>query len=157
MKARDVMSREVVSVGPDAQVPEIARILLEHGISAAPVVGADGAPLGMVSETDLITKDFQGTERQKREARREWWLNHLSEGEDLNPEFLAQLNTLHSKARDVMTSPLVTVEEDADIADIAQLFTTHRIKRVGVVSNGKVTGIVSRFDLLQALAGNGKS
>jgi len=146
MNARDVMTTEVVSVSPDASLSEIARVLLDRGISAAPVVDADGVPLGMVSEGDLIGRD-----ETAREARKDWWLALLAEGETLHPEFLASLQSIARKARDVMSAPLVTVGEEAGVDEIAKLLATHHIKRVPVLRDGHIVGIVSRADLLRAL------
>ena len=147
MKALTVMNPNVVSVGPDMPVNQIARILVENGISAVPVVDESGSPLGMVSEGDLIDR-----RQVERESRRDWWLNLLAEGEALNPDFLANLKALDRKATDVMTCPVVTVQPNINVTEIAQLLVTHRIKRVPVVQDGRVVGIVSRADLLRALA-----
>ena len=145
MNARDVMTTEVVSVPPDALRSEIAKLLLDRGISAAPVVDADGVPLGMVSEGDLIGRDDTA-----REARRDWWLALLAEGEPLHPDFLASLQSIARKARDIMSAPLVTVGEETSVGEIAKLLATHHIKRVPVLRDGHIVGIVSRADLLRA-------
>lgn len=149
MKARDVMTSDVVSVGPDMPVSEIARLLLDKQISAAPVVDERGAPVGMVSEGDLIGRD-----KAERESRRDWWLGLLAEGEALNAEFLASLVRRRRRARDVMAAPVVAVSEDTDVAEIARLLAAHRIKRVPVVREGRIVGIVSRANLLGALGGH---
>ena len=104
MKARDVMTSAVTLVGPDTPIREVAKILCERGISAVPVVGEAGAPIGMISEGDLI-----GRNEADREARRDWWLTLLAEGEMLNADFLASLRTPERRARDVMAAPVVTV------------------------------------------------
>jgi CBS domain-containing protein len=147
VKARDIMTTAVVSVGPDAPTHEVAKVLGAHGISAVPVIDTAGAPIGMISEGDLIGRDESG-----REARRDWWLTLIAEGEQLNPEFLASIREPKHIARDVMASPVVTVGEDTDVADIAKLLIAYRIKRVPVVHDGRVVGIVSRADLVRALA-----
>jgi CBS domain-containing protein len=147
MNARDVMTSQVVSVGPDTPTHEVAKVLREHGISAIPVVNRDGAPIGMVSEGDLIGRD-----QADREARRDWWLNLLAEGEILNAEFLAALRASERRARNIMAAPVVTVAEDTDIGEIARLLTAYRIKRVPVLRDGRIVGIVSRADLVRALA-----
>ena len=113
MKARDVMTPEVVSVRPETPTQEVARLLLRAGISACPVVDEGGAPIGMVSEGDLM-----GRGEAEREARRDWWLALLAEGEALNEKFVASLHATERRARDVMSAPVVTVTEDTDIAEI---------------------------------------
>lgn len=148
MKARDVMTSAVVSVGPDTPTREIAKILRDNGISAVPVVDAGGTPSGMVSEGDLIGRD-----EPRSEARRDWWLTLLAEGETtLNADFIASLRAPDRKARDVMAGSVVTVGEDTEIGEIARLLTEHRIKRVPVLRGGRIVGIVSRADLVRALA-----
>jgi UTP:GlnB (protein PII) uridylyltransferase len=103
----------------------------------------------MVSEGDLIGRDDAA-----REARRDWWLTLLAEGEALSPEFLGNLRTPEKRARDVMAAPAVTVSEDIDLREVARLLTEYRIKRVPVVraGEGRVVGIVSRADLVRAMA-----
>lgn len=146
MLARDLMTKEVVTVEPDTPVREIARLLVEHGVSAVPVVDASGMAVGMVSEGDLIGRD-----ETDREARRDWWLTLLAEGEALHPDFLNSLRRTGRTAADVMAAPVVRVTEATDAVEIARLLETHRIKRVPVVRDGHVVGIVSRADLLRAL------
>jgi CBS domain-containing protein len=148
MKARDVMTSAVVSVGPDTPTREVAKILRDNGISAVPVVDTGGTLSGMVSEGDLIGRD-----EPQSEARRDWWLTLLAEGETtLNADFVASLRSSDRKARDVMAGPVVTVGEDTEIGEIARLLTAHRIKRVPVLRDGRIVGIVSRADLVRALA-----
>ena len=147
MNARDVMTSVVTSVGPDAPIRDVAKILRDHGISAVPVVDEAGAPIGMVSEGDLIGRD-----EADREARRDWWLSLLAEGEMLNAEFLAGLRAPERRARDIMAAPVVTVSEDTPVGEIARLLTAYRIKRVPVLRDGRIVGIVSRADLVRALA-----
>ena len=148
MKARDVMTSAVVSVGPDTPMREIAKLLRDHGISAVPVVDAGGALSGMVSEGDLIARDDAS-----RNARRDWWLTLLAEGETtLNAEFTATLRNPVSPASEIMTAPVITVGEATEVADIAQLLVAHDIKRVPVLRDGRIVGIVSRADLVRALA-----
>jgi CBS domain-containing protein len=147
MNARDVMSKPVVTVRPDTLTREIARLLLDKGISAVPVVDDNGTPIGMVSEGDLIHP-----KRVEREARLQSWLEVFAEGEPLAPELLAWLQSQNNSARAVMSAPAITVSEDTELREIARVFVTHRIKRVPVVRDGRVTGIVARGDLLRAMA-----
>ena len=143
MQAKDVMTSPVVTVSPDASVTEVAKLLLERHISAAPVVDESGALLGVVSEGDLMRRPEAGTER-----RPSWWLTLISDAQDEAREYL---KTHGLRARDVMTRHVLTVDEDTALGDIASLLEKHRIKRVPVVRDGKVVGIVSRANLLQAL------
>jgi CBS domain-containing protein len=146
MQAREIMTSDVVAVSPDTPTTEIAKLLLDRKISALPVVDGSGMVVGMVSEGDLI-----GRNDADRHARRDWWLALIAEGEALNPDFLASLRHPELKARDVMSAPVVRVTETTDTAEIARLLATYRIKRVPVVRDGKMIGIVSRADLLRAL------
>jgi CBS domain-containing protein len=147
MNARDIMSKPVVSVRPDTSTREIARLLLEGGFSAVPVVDGTGALIGIVSEGDLIRPD-----RTEREARRQTWLEMFAEGQPIPDEFLAWLQSQNHTARAVMSAPVITVSEDTELDEIARLFVTHRIKRVPVVRDGRITGIVARDDLVRAMA-----
>ena len=146
MRARELMTTKVASVPPEATAKEIARLLLSRGISAVPVVDRAGSPIGMVSEGDLL-----GRAEPERKQRRDWWLAMLAEGEQLSEEYVASLGGKEATARDLMSAPLVTVEENTEAADIAALLASHRIKRVPVLREGRMVGIVSRADLLRAL------
>ena len=147
MNARDLMTTDVVSVGPDTPTRRVASLLLEKGISAVPVVSEDGAVLGMVSEGDLIGRDVNA-----RVARRDWWLEMLAEGDALADSFLDHIKAIDRPVRQVMTVPVITVAEDTPATTIAELLEAHRIKRVPVLHEGRIVGIVSRADLVRALA-----
>jgi len=143
MQAKDVMTSEVVTVGPDTPVAEIARRLVARRISAVPVVDDEGRPVGIVSEGDLMRRPETGGERHVS-----WWLALVVEPESQAREYLKSHGT---RARDVMTGELFTVDEDASLEDVAKLLEKHRIKRVPVVRDGKLVGIVSRANLLRGL------
>jgi CBS domain-containing protein len=144
MKAADVMVTDVVTVGPDASVRDVAEILLRHRISAVPVV-ADGKIAGIVSEGDLIRRTEGATER-----RRPRWLDYFISREVLAAEFVKS----HArKVADVMTREVVTADPDTPLGEIASRLERNGIKRVPIVRDGKLVGIVSRANLLQALAG----
>ena len=141
MQAADIMTREVVTAGPDASVCEIAVLLLLNRISAVPVVDEEGHVLGIVSEADLLGRPPAGSPRAS-------WLRLFDEDAVVLEE-IATARRL--KARDVMTAPAVTVGEDTPIAVLATLMGRHRVKRVPILHHGKLAGIVSRADLLGAL------
>lgn len=144
MKARDIMTRTVRSVTPNTPVRQIAAYLIEHGISAVPVIDEKGTLLGMVSEGDLQHRVETGTL-----PRRSWWLAFAASTEDEARQFKKSHGLV---ARDVMSKGVVCVTEDTELAEIADLLDRRRIKRVPVTSDGKVVGIVSRANLVRALA-----
>jgi len=144
MKAADVMVTNVISVTPDVLVQDVAYILLSNQISAVPVVDDGGQLLGIVSEADLMRRAEAGTGR-----RRPWWLAMLT-GRDIRAvDYVKE----HSrKVTDVMTRNVVTAMPETSLQDIAALLEENGIKRVPIVKDGKIVGIVSRANLLQALA-----
>src|SRR5437762_521678 len=144
MRAMDVMTSRVITVGENATVPEAAKLLAEHGISAVPVVDRENRVIGMVSEGDLLHRAETGTER-----RRSWWLDMVASTNRLAGEYVKS----HSgEVRDVMTRDVISVTEETPVADIAILLETNRVKRVPVLCDGKLVGIVSRANLVRALA-----
>lgn len=144
MKARDVMVSPVLTIQPNASVRDVAKILLQHRVSAVPVVDGNGKLVGIVSEGDLLRRVESGTVKQ-----RSWWLRLLAGEETLAAEYAKS----HArKIADVMTSEVVTASPESPLGDIATLMEKHAIKRVPIVGNGQLVGIVSRANLIQALA-----
>lgn len=146
VNAAQVMTRQPVTADPTMSVRDAAKLLLEHGISAVPVVDASGALLGIVSEGDLVRRGDV-----VRDERQSWWLQMLAEGEDLAPGFLAYVRSGDRWVRDLMTREVVTIDEETPLPDVARLLEEHRVKRVPVLRQGRVVGIVSRADLVHAL------
>lgn len=145
MKASDIMTSPVITVGPDASVTEIAQLLFDRRISAVPVT-QDGRLAGLVSEADLLHRREIGTDHAA--PRGSWWLRLFSA--DSSP---AEYVKSHARyARDIMTRDVVTVTPDTPVAEIATLLETRGIKRVPVVREGRLAGIISRSNLVQALA-----
>lgn len=145
--AASIMTRDVVTCGPDATVAEVAALLAEHEISGVPVCDKDGRLLGMLSEGDLM-RPFGAA----NEMRRAWWLGMLAEGTELAPEFLDYVRVDKRRAHDLMTREVITATERTSAGEIADLINKHRIKRVPILRDGKLVGIVSRADLVRALA-----
>jgi CBS domain-containing protein len=143
MLARDVMTSPVITVTPDTPVAAVATVLLENRISAVPVLDADGRMTGIVSEGDLLRRADAQTER-----RRPQWLELLLDRNVTAADFVKTHGNL---ARDVMTHDVLTVSPDTELSEIASLLERRRIKRVPVVDQGKVVGIVSRANLLRGL------
>jgi CBS domain-containing protein len=144
MKASDVMVANVVTVGPNARVEDVAGVLLSNRISAVPVVDDEGRMIGIISEGDLMRRPESGTERP-----RSWWLEALTDTRTLATEFV---RTHSRRVTDVMTRDIVTAGPDTPLSEIAALLEKNRIKRVPIVEEGKIVGIVSRANLLQGLA-----
>ena len=147
MDASEVMTRNVITVDPETPTRTVAKLLLNKGISAVPVVDVNDAAIGMVTESDLIQWEIN-----RREPSRVWWLEMLAEGEDLATEFVDYLRAGDRPVRAIMTAPVVAVSEDTPVQTIAEILQKHRIKRVPVLRNERVVGIVSRADLVRALA-----
>jgi CBS domain-containing protein len=147
MRAMDVMTTDVITVDPDSTVQALATLLAERGISGAPVVDASGRLVGIVSEGDLLHRAEIGTARRHRERRRSWWLDHFAS--ELAREYIKS----HGRTvKDIMTRDVVSVTEDTDLGEVAALLEAKRIKRVPVTRDGKVIGIISRANLVRALA-----
>jgi CBS domain-containing protein len=144
MKASDVMTSNIITVGINASVGEAAAILLNSRISGAPVVDERGELVGIVSEGDLMRRPEIGTTR-----RHSWWLELLSSERSSAVEYI---KTHSRKVTDVMTREVITASPDTPLGDIAALLERNQIKRVPIVEGGKMVGLVSRANILQALA-----
>ena len=147
MKASEVMATHVITVGPELPVEEVANTLVTNGISAVPVVDVKKKIVGIVSEGDLMRRVVLGTARE-----RSWWFKLFSLADH---QWAAFAKSHGRKAKDVMTRKVITVDPDTSLKEIANLFEVHGIKRVPVVKNGQLVGIVSRSNLVQALAIHG--
>lgn len=147
LDAASIMTRNVVTARPTDTVAHVARMLAEHGISAVPVCDDSGALLGMVSEGDLM-RPFIDTNVK----RRAWWLALLADGTDLAPEFLDYVRLDRHEVGDLMTKPVITANETTSVTELAEQMVQHRIKRLPIVREGKLLGIVSRADVIGAIA-----
>ena len=144
MNAVDVMVHEVVTVGPDDDVSKAVQLLVDHDISALPVVDEERRVIGILSEADLIHREKLGTERHRAE-----WL------EAITPANVLALDYSKSHGRkvaEVMTENVISADEETPLSEIANLLEKHRIKRLPILRDGKLVGIVSRSNLIQALA-----
>lgn len=133
--AKNIMTRAVVSVGPHATVRDIARLMSEHKFSAVPVVD-DRRVVGIVTEGDLLRREELGTEPSYCVAGSSDPACEKSHGRC---------------AHDVMNAPVVSVGEEATLAEIAELMEEKRIKHVPVITEGRLAGIISRADLVRTL------
>ncbi|WP_416139948.1 CBS domain-containing protein [Halomonas sp. HK25] len=143
MQAADVMTQSVITVSPDSEVSEIASLLLEHGISAVPVVDDGGKVLGIVSEGDLMRRVENDTSPRKSS----WWLK-LFAGHDA-----ADYVKSHGRrASEIMTKDPITIDTEMPLHKISRVLEKHHIKRVPVVKEGQLVGIVSRSNLLRGFS-----
>jgi CBS domain-containing protein len=138
MKVRDVMSTNVATVGPDATLKQVAELMGDRRISGVPVVGAEGAVLGVVSEEDIVVKVASHPEG----AGVSWRL--------FAPEGLDPGRLVAATAGEAMTSPAVTVDAEASVAEAARLMVDHGVKRLPVIAGGRLAGIVARADIVRA-------
>jgi len=115
MNAKDIMTRDIITVSPTMKVKELAMTLIKNQISGAPVASKDGKIVGVVSEADIVAK----------------------KGKDV---------------RAIMSKKVISITEDASVEEIARLMTTHAIKRLPVMNEDEVVGIVSRADIVSAIA-----
>lgn len=143
MRVRDIMTTDVLTVARDTPVRQIAALLLERRISAVPVIDAERRVVGIVSEGDLTHRVESGTERSRPR-----WLELISDARQLAREFVKSHGC---RAADVMTHRVVSVTEDTHVAEVARVLGARRIKRLPVLRDGRLVGIVSRADLLRAL------
>ena len=144
MKAADVMVRDVVTVHPETDVADAVKLLAERDISALPVVDQQGGLVGIISEADLIHRAEIGTEKH-----RSWIMESMTAATILAEDFAKSHG---KKVGEIMTTEVVTASEDDSLAHIASLFERHRIKRVPIVRGSRIVGVVSRSNLIQALA-----
>jgi CBS domain-containing protein len=146
LTAADLMTRDVITVHPETRLRDAALKLVGARISGMPVVDDKGAVVGVVSEGDLVRWTEELSPQQS------WWLNMLADGFELAPEFLEQIRSVHAVVRAVMHTNVVCVEETTPAREIAHLMSEHQFKRVPVVKDGRLVGIVARADLVRALA-----
>ena len=144
MKAADVMTRQVITVTPDASILQAARLMLQHHISGLPVVDQQGQVIGMVTEGDFLRRSETGTVRHRPS-----WLEVLMSTGRLAEEYV---HTHGRKVDEVMSRSPHTVSEETSLEEVVRTMERERIKRVPVVRGGKLVGIITRANLLHALA-----
>ena len=144
MKVRDVMTSDVVSVGPEASIDEAVQLMLQRRISGLPVIDHAGELVGVVTEGDFLRRAETGTQRQRSR-----WIEFFTGPGKLASEYV---QTSGRKVHQVMTTDVQTATEDTALEEIVRLMERRRIKRVPILRGKKLVGIVSRANLLRALA-----
>jgi CBS domain-containing protein len=144
--AGDLMTRDVAVVHPETSLLEAVKLMARRRISGMPVVDNAGTIVGMISEGDLVRWHEGYTERQAR------WLDMLADGFELAPSFLDGLREQRHKVKSVMSPGALTVTEEVPAREVARLMYANTIKRVPVLRDGRLVGIVARSDLVRALA-----
>ena len=146
MKARDIMTTKIVTVGPETPVKEVAALLVEHKISGIPVVDEAGSVMGMVSEGDVL--------RKKIAPKTPDVLSILGamvyyDGAKEYQEAFRKMAA--NTAQEIMTEPVIAVDVDDDFGKVGQVILDHHIKRVPVLDKGKLVGLISRSDLVKLM------
>lgn len=144
MNAQEAMTKDVVTVGPQTTVGDIADLLVRHRISAVPVVTDGNRVVGIVSQTDLGHRSETATEKPRK-----WWLDIFADADTKAREYIKSHGL---KAEDIMSRILVSVPKDASLSEVADVLDTHRIRQVPVMDDGKLVGMISRADLVRKLA-----
>ena len=143
MKAGDIMTRNVITIDANSTIAQAAQRMLDHRISGMPVVDDNGRVIGIISEGDLLHRAETGTER-----RTSWWLGLVAGASSQAENFTRE----HGRTvRDVMSTNIISVNENADLSEVVHLMEGRRIKRVPVLRDHQVVGIISRANLMRVL------
>ncbi|MER8375692.1 CBS domain-containing protein [Mesorhizobium sp. M1406] len=143
MRAEAIMTKPVVGMDPAASIAEAAGLMLSKKISGFPVIRSDGVLVGIVSEGDFLRRGELGTQR-----KRPRWLEFLVSPGKAADEYV---RTNGRRVEEVMSQDVVTASPDSSLAEIVELMIRHHVKRIPVVDDGKVVGIITRSDLLRVL------
>jgi CBS domain-containing protein len=149
MKASDIMTRRVISIPPDSTILEAIRLMLDNHISGLPVIDRSGNLVGIVTEGDFLRRAETGTQR-----KRPRWLELLTGPGKLAADYVQSHG---HRIEQVMTQDCVTISEDVPLDEIVRIMERHHIKRLPVVRDKTVVGIVSRANLMHALASLGRA
>ena len=143
MHVKDIMSNKLVSISPDTSIAEAISLMIRNHVSGLPVVDENQNLVGIISESDFMRRLEMGT------LRRRHWLDWLLSPEELAGEYA---RTRGQRVGEVMTDEVQTIQEDADVAQVVEMMQTHSIKRLPVLRGEDLVGIVTRSDLMRALA-----
>ncbi len=139
-RARDIMSQPALAIGPGTSLGQAITLMTQHRISGVPVVDAEGRPIGMLTEGDLLRRVETGTLGDKP-----GWLACVFRPGALADDYV---HTHGRRVLEIMTTDVITVDEDAPLSQVAALMRKHRVKRLPVVRGNRLVGVVSRSDLV---------
>lgn len=144
MKASEIMTRRVISIEPEATIVQAIKLMLKNHLSGLPVIDRSGKLVGIITEGDFLHRREIGTE-----IKRNAWFDVIFGSEQSAHDYMrAHAHTV----ADLMTRPPITVDGDMSLDKVVHLMERHRIKRLPVERKGKVVGIISRANLMRALA-----
>jgi CBS domain-containing protein len=143
MKVKNFMTRQVVTVTPESSILEAARLMLDHKISGLPVVADGGRIVGIISEHDLLRGG-----RSEGRPERSHWLRLMIERADLANE---AARFQQRRVRDAMTPDPVTIAETASLEEAGRLLAEHDIKRLPVVRDNQLVGVIARADIVRGI------
>jgi len=143
MKVADIMTSPVLALRPTASVTDAARLMLTHQVSGLPVIDENGALAGIVSEGDFLRRSELGTER-----KRSGWLEFLVSPGQAAEEYV---HAHGRKVTQIMQADVATTTPEASLEEVVELMNKHDVKRLPVIADGKVIGIVARSDLMRAM------
>ena len=144
MLAKEIMTRDVTTVSPSASVREAAKLMVDRRLSGLPVATSDGRLVGMLTASDLLHRVETGTEKQSS-----WFANFFADPDEMARRY-AKAHGL--KAHEVMSRHVISVRDDASLSEVADILDRSRLKRVPVVRDGTLVGIISRSDLVRILS-----
>ena len=149
MRAHQVMTRNVITILAETSTLEAARKMLENHISGLPVLNSSGALVGILTEGDFLRRSEIGTQQHRPR-----WLEYFLGPTNSADKYIRERGR---KVRDIMTRKLVTVDEDMPLDTLVRLMERNRIKRVPVLRGNQLVGMVTRANLLRALASMGRT
>jgi CBS domain-containing protein len=147
MKAKEIMSQNVITIGKDTTIEEIAHLLIEKNISGVPVVNGENKVIGMVTQKDLLYKDVEPHFPPVVEML--GGLIFLGGVKHYNEELKKLVAT---KAEDIMTAKVISIDEEEDVERVAELMVEKDINRIPVLRDGKLVGIIGRSDMVKYIA-----
>ena len=146
MKARDIMTTKLVTVGPETSVKDVVALLVEHKVSGIPVVDVEGKVLGMVSEGDVLRKKIAPKTPDMLSI-----LGALVYYDGTKEYQEAFRKMAANTAKEIMTEPIISVNVEDDLGKVGSVILDHHIKRVPVLEKGKLVGVISRSDLVKMM------